>query len=154
MPTYFKPLRRKIGVVTLVLACVVLVDWGRSRNTHDTFYGSLFNQDFAVISDPEGIGLRLHLVREDRFKKSGFYATRPAAQERLFQLKPLRQHGLRFDHQEIICGGVQFFRSERWLTFKVDQVCIVIPLTLLSAWLLLSKPRAGKLCSDSRPTTV
>src|SRR5689334_11887992 len=35
MGEYFKPFRRKIGVITLVMACVFSAGWIRSRNTSD-----------------------------------------------------------------------------------------------------------------------
>lgn len=35
MGSYFKPLRRKFGVVTLLLACVFAAGWVRSSKSHD-----------------------------------------------------------------------------------------------------------------------
>lgn len=35
MWSYFKPLRRKFGVMTLVMACLLLVGWMRSFSRHD-----------------------------------------------------------------------------------------------------------------------
>ena len=37
MGEFFKPWRRRIGVVTLILACVLMVGWLRSLSTQDTF---------------------------------------------------------------------------------------------------------------------
>src|SRR5262249_50446664 len=37
MSSYFKPLRRKIGVLTLVMACVLMVGWIRGRYVEEIF---------------------------------------------------------------------------------------------------------------------
>src|SRR4051812_44108486 len=37
MPNYFKPRRRKIGVLTLLMACVAAVGWTRSLHVKDEF---------------------------------------------------------------------------------------------------------------------
>src|ERR1700677_2622214 len=47
MPTYFKPLRRKIGVVTLALACVFAGAWIRSRDNIDA--ASIDNSQCSFI---------------------------------------------------------------------------------------------------------
>src|SRR5579862_3974266 len=38
MPTYFKPLRRKVGVATLVMACVFAAGWVRSMFYYDDLF--------------------------------------------------------------------------------------------------------------------
>ena len=93
MPTYFKPLRRKIGVLTLVLACVLMAGWVRSLSIQDK---ELFNID----------SLRNAIISSQ--------------------------------------GSIAW---ERWIgngrheSTSIAYWSIVIPVTMLSAWLLLSKSR-------------
>jgi hypothetical protein len=101
MGSYFKPWRRKIGVVTLMLACVLAANWICSAFAERCL--NLF-----------GIGL---------------YFT-PEATEVVTV------------NSMCIVG---IFVVSHWL--------IVIPLTLLSAWLLLSKPRRPKMKSADEPVS-
>jgi hypothetical protein len=101
--TYFKPLRRKVGVVTLVMACVFAAGWVRSyseelvNGIEFPFYDNRYN----LVVIPEGIVLGTLVLQGEE-----------------------NQPELVFD---------DFFEIPHWL--------IVVPLTLLSAWLLLSKVR-------------
>lgn len=67
MSNYFKPWRRKIGVVTLVMACVFAAVWARTTDEESVngvefpFYDDRYN----LVSIPEGIVLgKIVLVRE------------------------------------------------------------------------------------------
>lgn len=48
MGTFFKPLRRKFGVVTLGLACVLMVGWVRSLSAEDRI--DLWNDTWLTSS--------------------------------------------------------------------------------------------------------
>ena len=50
MPDYFKPLRRKIGVVTLVLACVFAAMWVRSGRIQDVVRFGPGGRECIVVS--------------------------------------------------------------------------------------------------------
>lgn len=110
MGDYFKPLRRKIGVVTLVVACMFAATWVRGFVRCDLF--NLPNQ-LAIANDRKTLSL----------------------------VKPRRMpHGwgiTNFSSQYRVWNGVELVP-----VFVVPYWSIVITLTLLSAWLLLSKPRA------------
>lgn len=103
---YFKPLRRKIGVVTLLLACVFVAAWVRSYDEESAngvefpFYDDRYN----LLLLPEGIVLGKFVLELE-------------------------------ENQQVLVLH-DFFVIPHWT--------IVIPLTLLSAWLLLSKPRQPK----------
>ena len=45
MGDFFKPWRRKIGVVTLLMACVFAAGWVKSFSTVDSFDSSLFPKE-------------------------------------------------------------------------------------------------------------
>ena len=47
MGSYFKPLRRKVGVATLVVACVLMTAWVR-KSVNRTFYFSVELQDHGI----------------------------------------------------------------------------------------------------------
>jgi len=114
MGSYFKPMRRKIGVVTLLMACVFAGLWIRGELIYDEFsscswvsssWGLIFDNGQRTIqrfgSPPENYGgnsMRVMIEGED-------YVSEIA---------------------------------------EIPHWIVVIPLTLLSAWLMLSTPRVAK----------
>lgn len=40
MREFFRPFRRKLGVIALVVACVLMAGWVRSQSTHDSYFVS------------------------------------------------------------------------------------------------------------------
>jgi len=142
MGDFFKPWRRKIGVVTLVLACLFMAGWVRSHFYVDLVrieshqlrsVGSMlmwvkfgdwneFNNfsskaDFWETDNAKDVGwLYLRLNGADDWKFCGF------------------KFGNGFGH-----NGLRFLHY--WV---VPYYAVVLPLTLLSAYLLLSKPRVAK----------
>jgi hypothetical protein len=141
MGRYFKPLRRKIGVITLVMACTFAAGWIRSLSLVDyagwdcsfTGYdlkserGQLWffyttrteRRNWAYLLDSERISPRINTARlpflqsnlDWRWDWLGFHFSS--------EVSPTVQH--------------RYFIVPYWF--------IVVPLTVLSAWLILSKPR-------------
>ncbi|WP_010586532.1 hypothetical protein [Schlesneria paludicola] len=110
MGDFFKPLQRKMGVLTLVLACVLTAGWVRSPHIGDKIEFPLGSGEFVVArSTPDGINL------------SG---RRPLFDARLVQ---------------VLATGLPCTLLSNWMT--IPYWSIVLPLTVLSAYLLLSKPR-------------
>ena len=136
MGDYFKPWRRKIGVVTLLMACVFAVGWVRNRSIDDSIYVDLpvFSAKFFSGSDKLEMIARYPLA--DAETKSCFqWDSNP----RLFFAneeveKPVTPS--RYD-------SFEFFVSLKNLVLSISlpYSIIVVPLALLSAWLLLRKPR-------------
>lgn len=114
MSGYFKPLRRKIGVLTLVLACVFAIGWIDSL----TQFRSLYFVDWkrSVIWQA--------LSRDAKLAVEGKRFDHTNSPTFLYNNGPVETH--------VDLGGVPYSS-------------IVIPLTLLSAYLLLSKPRSKRL---------
>ena len=108
MSDYFKPLRRKVGLVTLAMACLLTAGWVRSYCGGD-----------RIIA----------IVMEGFESKNGYI-----------------QH-IRIDLEGRGWKKPLVYRPDG--TFCVPYWSICVPLTLLSAFLLLSKPRAAKPKSDS-----
>lgn len=100
MRNFFKPWRRKIGVVTLLIACVFAAGWIRSYQNFD---------DLKVLS---------HTF----FSSDGVFG------ELTFTI----------DHQ--VQGGRVVATVSASPAWQFLYSLITIPLTLLSAWLLLTKP--------------
>jgi len=107
---YFKPWRRKIGMITLVLACLSAAGWARSISVEDVF-------SFG------GRQLRSHSGLIEEFVDTSIDLTDFFGQIRTTRVR------------------VTYWRVPYW--------SIVVPLTLLSAYLLLSKPRVAKQTAES-----
>ncbi len=152
MPPYFKPLRRKIGVVTLVTACVFSAGWVRSYRVQDTFvleFGTgnsveLLSACKSLIfvsaidqspSKPPKLNFRWITYG---FASDQWYMQIDADNENMVASSKSAEFT---SHQVILPIGVttHYFRA-----FQVPYWSIVIPMTLLSAWLLLSRPRTKK----------
>ena len=128
---YLKPLRRKFGVLTLVLACVFAVVWVRSLSVSDRvgFYATRY---WAASAD-------------------GRFAV-GAAHGAIFYPPLIGRHIYWNSHK--IPPGAGYFPNPDWTWYVIDGASglgtwrvsspfstFLIPLMLLSAWLLLSKPR-------------
>jgi hypothetical protein len=156
---FFKPLRRKLGVLTLLLACVLMVGWTRSLLIPDGVSWAQGNVAYQVISHAGSIrgqcqrwqlwgqpdSSPVPLMRRIRFFRP---SKRDLAQHpmMIFSAENRRDYpGLSF--------GTYFTNDPAttanpntphvvWVKRCVVQYWLItIPLTLMSAWLLLSKPR-------------
>ena len=152
---YFKPLRRKIGVLTLLLACVFAAGWVRSITRVDRIViccSRLSRQQFKT--DGDGFWyLREVSQRPVTFAHVQMFDWRlpafhgwpgwPYREESWNFQTDWRWQAIGFDlgkfhfQDEGISQG-----ARRWsVAIRVRFWSIVIPLSLLSAYLLLSKPR-------------
>ncbi|MDB5343017.1 MAG: hypothetical protein JWP89_1394 [Schlesneria sp.] len=138
MHTFFQGWRRKAGGVTLLMACVVTGMWVRARQVDDVFGYSLFGMRYIVATSADG--LRLWQWNEAEVEAAH-----------------ANQHSVMINWGEI--PGPDDFRGlENWPLYAEvirtvigtpDQVwyCevtywpLTIPLILLSAYLILWKPR-------------
>ena len=137
MREFFRGWRRKIGVVTLLMACMFAAGW----------VGSL------IMADDEIRGLSFG--GEPHFQYFDLALMRGV----ILVITP-DDHDWKFDFSQIEVVNiskdvldVHWSWHFCWLGWGKNQWhyllaipfwSIVIPLTLLSVWLLLSKPRAGK----------
>ena len=153
---YFKPLRRKIGVVTLVLACVFMVAWVRSQVVVDAMSITCSRWQHFLFSDNFGIWWETDLISQKGrqvpffgdfskwYLQSNKRATPPPeAPDFEFAANPdivLTSYGFYY--------AVLFSKNQNpplvKSTWIIPYWSIILPLTLLSAWLLLSKPRVKK----------
>jgi len=126
MHEFFRPLRRRLGVVTLALACGFMTLWVRSLSALDRI--TIVRQGIIgeyLVSQDSGCGW----MKEVDFNllSAGVLTDAPYREWCGFK------YGMKLIPQGPVCK-VNFRMIPYW--------SLVIPLTLLSAWLLLSKPRA------------
>jgi hypothetical protein len=169
MRDFFKPWRRKAGCVTLVMACLFAAGWVRSRSFHDTFTHGVVAQKmtYGLTSCPLGISLvksewgerekNDHGVADLTYPDftdvdtiiipSWWNCNRIGPNDDfhqgffLFQSIDWRWKFCGIDFGQTHNHHDPIFRRKYWL---FPYWSIVLPLTLLSAYLLLSKPRPPK----------
>lgn len=140
MDEFFSGWRRKTGCVTLVLACVFATGWIRSLSTTDFFH--CVSQEGSA-SDL-GLSIGGYLGWEYWYD-----LPRPALRiPKWVSSDPMPIHRLAEDHDmtwRVKCWGIEIGTVAGDTEFVfVWYGWIVVPLTLLSAYLLLSKPRPKK----------
>lgn len=164
MREFFKPWRRRLGVATLVMACVFVGGWVRS-SVHFDGIEIISSKSKYALSSVRG-QLRCFYAhgeqarvekREIRFPSFVFNENNYDSK---FELRSKRWRfavsDFRFmtgsESQLFYSDLVQSQGSEVLVNQTIAQVpywSVTVPLTLLSAWLLLSKPR---LASHKQPT--
>lgn len=143
MAAYFKPLRRKLGVVMLLIACVFAAGWVRCLSIADIAeergcqFQSLGGSLFCEFS-PELFSFKFHFRSKKLSGVRDFYS-HPSFDH----IWRLRFCGFGYGSEN---AAVQNKDGSKLLCsvprFNVPYWSIVMPLSLLSAWLLLSKPMA------------
>lgn len=142
MREFFRGWRRKVGCVTLLISCVLMVGWMRSRAKLDTVYIPVFNRLHLVVSargelawlSADWLGYEAWQwqttdVTTIKAPTGSAAATFPDIMERLHR-------GLEDDAR---MRGEKNGRSPRlWL---ISYRSAILALTLLSAYLILWGPR-------------
>ena len=146
MREFFQGWRRKAGLVTLAMACLLTVGWMRSRVYSDSI--TLYHDDRAsdfLVSFQGGIkwvatsqGRAGPLPVPPRFSFSGtFVAGSDAVLQPVFSgIVPTwrwQWRGFGF-----VCGEAEVFGYEVSV-WTIPYWSLVLPLTLLSAWLILGR---------------
>ena len=145
MGHYFKPRRRKIGVVTLLTASVLMAGWFRSLTTftqvifplavHHYISLVLYDQSFRIVWECD-------TVESSSWSDASLFST---------PLADIAPDQTGWTDPENFCLNMPFRlrRKADWVlprTYSVRTMSLpcwslVVPLTLLSAALLLGKPR-------------
>ena len=135
MSEFFRGWRRKFGLLTLVMACVAMAGWARSIVVLDIFAISTgqFRLDWIASSQQQ---LSWGTTHDDRAPMSPWFTGEPVSIDRTFG--PIK-------NEWHCCGFGEFHLDETGRNPAAFSVipywAIVLPQTLLSAYLLLSKPR-------------
>lgn len=144
---FFKPLRRKFGVVTLVMACVFACGWVRSVYISEVVSSLISDQTQVFMNSTDGMFWCGRFIVHD----PGYFSSQPT-------LRWVQYDDNKFNREDwelswywcFSDGGMVAHSSgttpqnqqyDYFLVAMMPYWSIVIPMTLLSAYLLLSKPR-------------
>ena len=157
MGEFFRGWRRTVGVGTLALACLFMAGSERSRTTCD--FISFFGSNRKALHDLSSTRMGLMYMRTEKDftgqTKSITFATRA------WKMAPGKDYlsGIEMNWRINSCGfrfGKSVRREPHTITnitaWIVPYWSIVIPLTLISVYLLLSKPRVPSPKKTSDPT--
>ena len=136
MREFFRPWRRKVGLVTLVMACVFAVGWIRSLTSTDAFQWNLKSFGFGAVSTNKSVALFWGILDEP------FGWSFPEFMSDNFSTIDEQLKGIDWQWG---FADIRFGRDPTPATSAFVCVAhyswIVFPLTALSAFLLLTKPR-------------
>jgi hypothetical protein len=156
MHAFFHGWRRKAGVVTLMMACVLMLHWFRSQLIAD-----VINNDASQCILATGGGALIWSRRESRLESSGErgWICGGVIDDRWgWESKPYKRDDLEpaatfnFSTRYSILGAeisvatrqgrvFDFTKFDSFSLWKLSLLWLVIPLTILSASLILWKPR-------------
>ncbi len=139
MGAFLKPLRRKIGVLTLVVSCILLAGWIRSRFIGDFVAFSTSHYPLVTISSRLGT-IEFAWYREYSLQTKPQWSASPIRSEH-GNANAKDSFAYAWGIGEVTTAGRVISKGT---TLTVHFWAIVLPPTLLSAWLLLSKPRIAK----------
>ena len=133
MGEFFKGWRRKAGLVTLAMACVLTVMWMRSRRVFDVVEFTNGSQQHQIAS----ASAKLYWGAWEESDISAHGRNQWYSIDLAF-----------FKHPEEIA----YLQLDAYANFDwtIPYWSLVLPLTLLSAWLILGKPRKVKPTADLR----
>ncbi|WP_397570114.1 hypothetical protein [Schlesneria sp. T3-172] len=156
MREFFRGWRRKAGCVTLVMACNFAGGWLRTFYVGDgidigrvvvgSLEGSLvvvgsLEGSLVVVGSLEGSLVVVGTMEESLYFPEWNCEEPRAAKEELKSLDEIVK-GWRWCG--VVCGRIDALSDRGASVWIVPYVYLVVPLTLLSAYLLLSKPRQPK----------
>lgn len=130
---YFKPLRRKLGVLTLFMACVFAAGWIRSISCWNVIDLSMLHRSCEWNSSFGSIQWAGWDAEE--------CVTWPVVSFGSGQLVPLDPDRAQVLEMLVAADCVIDNGGMNRIDWIIPYWSIVVPLTLLSGWLLLSKPR-------------
>jgi hypothetical protein len=125
MRAFFRGWPRKTGCVVLVLAIAVAIAWARAFVRYDVVYFSLGHRQYQIISTEAGVAL------------TSWDYSHPATQWRILDAAQFDDGGtgLLLSYVESDFDGLNVSHSE------LPHWQLLLPLTLISAFLILWKPR-------------
>ena len=142
MGEFFKGWRRKTGVVTLAIACMFMAAWVRSTISGDevTYASGATSCRIIALVDGHLAWLSFDDIRPTLVPKFPYWSAESFQKFDKFYNGKSKTWNWRF------CGfAVGTAQNPGKTTIFVVSFCsIVIPLTLLSGYLLLAKPRPAK----------
>lgn len=148
MREFYRPFRRKLGLLTLVMACLFVAGWVRSITFDDraTFQFRRSWMDGISSYDSSLIWVRIRKESTSGIAPTFSSAKRLDAREVWrWPFVDWQWRKLGFGHGCDAGGAKQnknfIFHTSPTVVTVVPYWSIVLPLTAISAWLLLSKPK-------------
>jgi hypothetical protein len=128
MREFFQGWRRKMGCIALVMACVVMIGWLRSCNRCELIFFASSDRQHAVLAIDDGLSwMGWNPTEIKKFAPFDDWQSYEANE---------------FPSIKTSLGAIRTLDSlKEW---HVPWPLVVIPLTLLSAYLILWKPRKRK----------
>jgi len=156
MGDYFSPWRRKIGVVTLLMACMFAAGWVRSMIVSDTFHliSGMHTQEF-LYSDPQFLSWVTFESNDPAALRPALFGHHSQPNHRPFTY--WENNDVEWQVHWLGFGAGRFkvpLRSGLRKGWFISYSLITIPLTLISLWLLLSKPRKTNPNKITEPNPV
>ena len=146
---YFRPLRRKIGVLTLLMALAFMTGWIRSCFMSDHLGFSTKSYPLITFSSRLGI-LDFSWFDEGLQLKTNFqWSSNPIPKNA--KADPKSNRLFWWEERPLSTSGGS--NGQGGNAFSIQYSVIAVPLTLLSAWLLLSRPRAKRAVNHQVPST-
>ena len=146
--------KRKVGIVTLLMACVVMVEWIRSMTNSTQF--SIRTEKHACVgirSANQVFGFFYWRFNDPSMNWDAYghveFVVYPFAEQPGLKNWPDGISRWRigdFGWQDSSIGP-----NHRMVEFIAPHWCIAVPLTLISLWLLLSKPRPSNQTKLAEP---
>lgn len=165
MNGYFRPLRRKVGVLALLLTCTLTACWIRSLSCDDCIDCWLTSRStLHVISGSSS--LNIAYAWDDGTEPSVSQVNGACLPEALMNCAE-RVDWKTFPADDAptdyfawdwnLCGlsiAANDYGPIHKRAVRIVDVYFIVPLTLLSAWLLLSKPRSKPAATQSTVSTT
>ena len=161
MREFFRSWRRKVGVVTLAMACVFMVVWVRSELTYDSVFVNRGKVSYRILThDSAFTFLRFQSTsREFAFDPLPVWTSTDFGDRKRMPFDDMQ--GMDIDWR-VDCFGFHFgaglskdrlkLEPDAYLNIAVVPYwSITIPLTLISLWLLLFKPRSSTRTKTPEP---
>ena len=144
MGQYFQPLRRRFGVITLLMACLFAAGWVRSFSINDSIALSNGDHSYHLIrTSPNWIGWTLIPCTKASIpaairRQYGWYSTSVSSVPLSDIYTPF---GMIYFQLEPVGNGFNYVQTATVNPHLiVPYFILVVPPMLLSAWLLLGKP--------------
>ncbi len=145
MGDYFKPWRRKIGVLTLVLACVFAAGWVRSPFVQDTFIFPFgMPSSLMLVSGSDRLIMAMFHIETDEAIPTRLWTSEKASTMSWHWNFAGTTLTTSFPDHAFSVGDMDFGIRNTNVAAQWCQLphwTLVVPLTLLSVYLLLSQPR-------------
>lgn len=144
MRELFRGWRRKVGCMTLVMALVLAGIWVRSFNTFDILVCPARQQTTLVSGNGSIVWAKAWIAKDTKPFQLPKWKAMPSKSQLFFSDPALNINWIRCrfgSGYEYTDAPIRQISSSYWI---FPFWSIVMPLTLLSAYLLLSKPRVAK----------